>query len=260
MAKVLLVEDGDIGRLGRSVALRSLSHDVSALAWRDVADGGAGDLRPVLHDVVLAVLSPDTESWDRYPMLPTLASLTEASRPSTTTIALLEGDAVDNPILALRLAAVGVQRVADVSRIRSVADVHGLVEQSSGTVPVKPSDVELLQAGVAPGCNPEAMLAWVAERLVGPLGTQYRNAFEPGYTQAASGLTRRQAHTLRVRLAALGRIRPNPSHCGGGPVRDLSLPRWSEVVGVVNLCRGLEIDRASAGEGIRGQGGVWRAA
>ena len=46
---------------------------------------------------------------------------------------------------------------------------------------------------------------------------------------------------IGVRLAQAGRILPSASRGGGGPVRDTSVPRWAEVVAVVNLCRGFEV-------------------
>lgn len=257
--KVLVVEDGDIGRMGRTAALEMAGHDVAALRWAELVAGQAGGAPA--HDVLVAVLTPDRASWDRYATVSTLATVVGEQEPGVTTVALLDADALDNPVLALRLSQIGVDRLAGTAEIRTVDDMHRVVTDPSATVAARPDDIQLLGAGVAPGSDPEAVVAWVAERLAGPLGEHYRNAFDPRYTQNACGLTRRQAHTLRSRLAALGRIRPNPCHSGGGPVRDRSLPRWTEVVTVVNLCRGLAPDDpGSEGEGVGGQAGLWRAA
>lgn len=253
--RVLVIEDGDVGRLGRTAALESAGHEVQACRWLELE--GFGGLGP--FDVVVAVLAPDRSAWDRYAMLPPLAKVVDGLT-DTRVVGLLDGGAMANPVLRLRLVRAGVEAVVRGADVRSVDDMHRLVTDPAVTVPCRPSEIDLLAAGVTSGCDPDAVVGWVLERLDGPLSDAYRNAFEPGFTQNACGLTRRQAHTLRVRLSKLGRIRPNPGYSGGGPERDRSLPRWSEVVAVVNLCRGLRWDEGfGAGEGIGGQA-YWRAA
>lgn len=256
--KVLLIEDGDIGRLGRKAAMETGGHEVVALRWSDL-DGESTTDQPAC-DALLAVLTPDTSTWDRYPMLATLASLGDAQGPGVTTIAVLDAEAADNPLIGLRLHRAGVDSVVTGAAIRTVEDMCRVISEVTATAPARPSDNDLRMVGVGPEADPDAVVSWVADRLRGPLADEYRNAFDPGVTQAASGLSRRQARTLRVRLSALGKICPNPSHSGGGPVRDRSLPRWTEVIGVANLCRGLSVEEDEA----RGVGGgrtsAWRAA
>ncbi len=66
----------------------------------------------------------------------------------------------------------------------------------------------------------------------------YLEAFEPGNRQNQSGLSRRRAHTLRVKVAEWGDLSSRAYRSRGGPTRDLSLPLWFEMVAFVNLCRG----------------------
>ena len=191
----------------------------------------------------------------------TMAAFRQSLGPRTATVGVVESAGFHNPVLRLRVERAGIERVVDASTVRTVDDMHSVATDSSAATPTRPSDVELLSAGVTRGSDPDAVVAWVLDRLSGPLAESYRRAFDPRITQAACGLSRRQAHTLRVRVAGLGRIRPSQSCSGGGPVRDRSLPRWNEVVAVVNLCRGLEYGSIGAVEGgAGGQVESWRAA
>lgn len=243
--KVLLVEDGDIGRFGRSAALEQGGHRVEATRWNDLEEWAGGQA----PDLLVAVLRPDEGRWDQYHRIASLARLTAVLGPDVAVAAVVEPAAFTNPLLTLRLQRAGAQRVASETALRNVGDMLALVD-GGAAVPAQPTEIDLKLAGVQRGCDPDAVIAWVEERFRGPLADAYRRAFDPCVTQAQSGLSRRQAHTLRVRLSALGRIRPNPGYSGGGPVRDCTLPRWNEVVAVVNLCRGFSPE---AGEG-RGEG------
>lgn len=240
MVKVLVIEDADIGRMGRTAALEVGGHDVTAMRWEDATAALGAPVDIGAHTVVVAALRPDDSSWDRYPVLPTVQAVASQMGPGATTLGLLWGAANDNPLLHLRLANAGLGRIADGASVRTIDDMHDLVTGSVRTRPARPADADLLMAGVSPGADVDGVVEWVLDRLAGADGAAYANAFDPQYTQNACGLSRRQAHTLRVRLTALGRIRPNPLHAGGGPVRDRSLPRWNEVVAVANLCRGVD--------------------
>lgn len=261
MVKVLIIEDADIGRLGRRAALEAAGHDVTEMRWADAAEAVGSPAGIEAHDVLVAALRPDDTSWDRYPVLPTLSAVTGMLGPSVTALGLLWDSAIDNPLLRLRLLRAGLGQIADGAAIRTIEDMHDLVTGSGPARPVRPPDADLVLAGVSPGADADGVVDWVLDRLAGASGEAYANAFDPRCTQNACGLSRRQAHTLRVRLAALGRIRPNVLHTGGGPVRDRSLPRWNEVVAVANLCRGADPKgRGLSSEPWMLQVAPWRAA
>ena len=110
MAEVLVIDDGEVGRLGRSAALEAAGHRPTAMGWEEAGRlaGGRGSTR---FDLVLAGLRPDPSSWDRYPMLATVSRLRESLDGRPEVVAILWGSAVGNPLLGLRLARAGVTRV-----------------------------------------------------------------------------------------------------------------------------------------------------
>ena len=241
MAEVLVIDDGGVGRLGRSAALEAAGHRPTAMGWEEAGRlaGGRGSTR---FDLVLAGLRPDPSSWDRYPMLATVSRLRESLDGRPEVVAILWGSAVGNPLLGLRLARAGVTRVVPAEVAACAASLHRVVTDPHVGRPPAPTSHQLACVGVGADSEPDAVVAWVMERAARPeSGSGYRNAFDPAHAQNTCGLSRRQAHTLRVRLAQAGRILPSASRGGGGPVRDTSVPRWAEVVAVVNLCRGFEV-------------------
>lgn len=262
--KIVVIDDGEIGRLGRAAVLTALGHEVVPLTWVDLApEVDAGRIDPEGVDLVLASFWPNRASWDRYAAIGTLAGLTALDRSRTRIVAILQARAVDNPMLGIRLARAGVHRLVTEAEASTTEKLRRLVEDPDlGWAPT-PSKTDLALLGVGPGADPDAVVAWVMDRVgSGPAGESYLKAFRPGCTQNACGLSRRQAHSLRVRIAALGRLSPSPARLGGGPVMDRSVPRWSEVIAIANLCRGWEPDDDEQ----RGErpgfpdGGWWEAA
>jgi hypothetical protein len=217
---VLVVDDGEVGRLGRAAALASAGHRPTAMGWEQA--GRLADAPDSARfDLVLAALRPDLTSWDRYPMLATVARLRDQLCPNQEIVGLVWGPAMQNPLLGTRLARAGVSRVV---------------------------------SAVGAATHPDGVVAWVLEQATDPQhGRAYLQAFDPAYVQNSCGLSRRQAHTLRVRLSRLGRILPSVARGGGGPERDTSLPRWVEVVAVVNRCRGFDPEDRADGRAPGGQ-------
>lgn len=242
MVRVLVIDDGEVGRLGRAAALDLAGHRPTAVGWEE-AGRIADRPRSTRFDLVLAGLRPDPTSWDRYRALGTLRALVDGMDASVDVVALVWGAAAVNPFLGLRLARAGVSRVVPACDAASSADLDAVVSDPRvGRCPV-PDTFELALAGVGPDCDPDAVVAWVSERADDPkLGDAYQRAFDPAFAQNTCGLSRRKAHTLRVHLAAIARMLPAAARSAGGPERDLSLPRWSEVVAVANQCRGLETE------------------
>lgn len=239
MARVLVIDDGEVGRLGRAAALDAAGHRTTAMGWEEAGRLSART-RSARFDLVLAGLRPDPTSWDRYSAIGTLRELGGVLEGPPELVALLWGRAVTNPLLGLRLARAGVSRVVEAGDASTIEELDRLVTSGTGRSPL-PDSLALALAGVGPGCDPEAVMAWVEDRASDPeAGPAYLRAFDPNYAQNTCGLSRRKAHNLRVRLARLADIPPASARSAGGPHRDTSLARWAEVVGVVNACRGLE--------------------
>lgn len=240
MAKVLVVDDGEVGRLGRAAALEVAGHRPTAMGWEE-AGRLAGAPGSTDVDLVLAGLRPDPTAWDRYHTIGTLARLRWSLDRSPEVIAIVWGSAINNPLLGLRLARAGVGRMVSASEVACARSLDALVRNPTAGRSPTPSGHELACVGVGPDSDPEAALEWVLERASHPeRGSGYLKAFDPAYAQNTCGLSRRQAHHLRAWLSRTADILPSVSRNGGGPVRDTSMPRWSEVVTVVNLCRGLD--------------------
>ena len=262
-AQVLIIDDREISRLGRAAVLTAMGLEPITAAWdgvdRAVEEGGI-DVDRV--GFVIASIRPNVESWDRFGAVGTLAKLVAAAPASARIVALLRGSAIDNPLLGLRLARAGVHRLVPSSEASSTDQIRRLVEDPRTGWAPSPSNADLALLSVAPTTDPEAVVAWVMERLQSdPDAEAYRNAFNPGVAQNACGLSRRKAHSMRVRLSALGRLTVPPTRFGGGPVKDCTLPRWTEVIAIANLCRGYHPDEAELdGERADFLGDHWLAA
>lgn len=243
MARVLLIDNSDVGRMGRTAALESMGHAVTPVRWVDVASHMGPTIYVGSHDVVLVGLRPDFSTWDCYGCLVDVRRVAETIGSNAKVLALLWGAAADNPLLLLRMERAGIVRHQCASEVCSAEDLHRFVVDSAQGRRTRPTTRDLALAGVRADADPEAVVAWVSERVRddAPFALAYRQAFDPRYTQNACGLSRRQAHTLRVKIAALAKVVPSISSSGGGPVRDCSLPRWNEVTAVANLCRGWQM-------------------
>lgn len=245
-AQVLIIDDREISRLGRAAVLTALGLEPVTISWNDVeAALDEGRLQLDRVGLLIASMRPNVESWDRFGAVGILAKLVTETPASARIIALLRGPAIDNPMLGLRLASAGVHRVVASGDASSTDQIRRLVEDPGVGWAPAPSHSDLALLSVGPTSDPEAVVAWVMDRLLAdPDANAYRNAFTPGIAQNACGLSRRKAHSMRVRLSALGRLAVSPSRFGGGPPKDCTLPRWTEVIAIANLCRGYHPDPA----------------
>ncbi len=154
---------------------------------------------------------------------------------------------MDNPLLGVRMARAGISRAVPSTDAGSSDDLHAIVTDATVGVRPTPTSQQLACVGVGVETDPDAVIAWIQDRMDHPEhGPAYRNAFEPMFAQNTCGLSRRQAYALRVGLTKAGRILTPVGRSGGGPVSDVSLPRWSEVISVANLCRGVDVMSRSA--------------
>lgn len=255
MAKVWVIDDDDIGRHGRAAIFERLGHDVVAtgfaglewgvVGWPPEAEPEpSGETRASVGgdpvDLVFAAIRPDLTGWDRFATIPLLGRVRPALAAGGRVAALLLGPAIGNPLLRLRLHRAGVDELLSRPHVSTEAALRSLVTGELQGMAPKPSNRELALAGVGPDADPEALITWVLEKAEG--NPAYLRAFDPLRHQNQSGLSRRQAINLRTQLARRGRVVADPSRMAGGPVRDQSLPRWSEVVTVTNLCRGYPLD------------------
>ena len=240
MAEVLVIDDGEVGRLGRGAALERAGHRPTAMGWEE-AGRLAAETGAKRFDLVLAACRPNPTSWDRYPVVATLPDVRRAVGTRTRIVALLWGSAMDNPLLGRRLAVAGVNRVVDAAEACCGERLDRMVtDRRIGRDP-EPTAHELSLLGVGANTDPDAMISWVMANLADPGRAQaYRNAFEAGFAQNTCGLSRRQAYSLRLNLSRAGHIHAGANRSAGGPVRAPELPRWGDVVAITNVARGLD--------------------
>lgn len=227
---VLVLDDNEIERAGRELVLQRLGHRADARDWRTASAAGGSLPAPV--DVVLAVLRRDLTDFDRWACLRRIDSLSQLVGPGGRVIALAADLRPASALARLRLAHHGVDELRSAADFPSGQLLDELV-RSPGTGGLS-TNVTVGRLSVGRRCDPDAVIAHVlamAER-----NPAYVRAFEPGVPQNGCGLSRRQAHTLRVKVAILGDLHATAAW-SGGPVRDLSLPRWSDMVDFVNRCR-----------------------
>lgn len=239
MATVVLIDDHEVGRAGRQALLESWGHRVRPVTWAAVEV-----LELDLHDDVdltLAVVRADAGSWDRYAALGLRRSDAGfVGLPPGRVIAALSPLAVANPLVGVRLARRGIDEVIPRQQLEHGEALDALARGSVHGQPVAPSAAALAQVGVGRRTDPDLVLERIA--ALAASDPAYLRAFEPGLRQNESGLSRRRAHTLRVKIAELGDLLPGEDRGRGGPVRDWSLPPWSDVVAYVNRSRGVDVD------------------
>ena len=233
MGRIVVVDDDEVSAIGARVVLNRLGFDAAEVSWKDLRQqvASVGEI-----DVLIAVVRRDPTSWDRYRSLHAAGDLRAHVAATTRVVAVTGAAEATNPLLGLRLHRAGVD---DVLTQRHIQSVERLAAVASGHM-----------VGLAPCPAPEALTPGFVGRRSDPTQVidlinrmalrdpAYLRAFTPGLAQSSSGLTRRRAHTLRVKIAKLGDLSPDPSRRTGGPVRDESVPRWSQVVPFVNQIRG----------------------
>ncbi len=232
---VYVVDDDEIGRLGRELVLRRLGQEVVATTWADLATRLDRGTAP---DLVLAVVRRDRSQWDRYVVLRSAGDLRAAVGPDTRLVAAGGEAELDNPLLGLRLVASGFEELLHRDDLASAGQLAALVSGAVRGFDPRPGPADLAVSNVGPRSDPARVVERLAE--LAEDDPAYLRAFQPGYRQNQCGLTRRRAHTLRVKVALMGDLQPDPARSLGGPVRDQSLPRWTEMVAFVNACRGWE--------------------
>lgn len=236
MATVVLIDDHEVGRAGRQALLEACGHRVRPATWAAVEAlelDLVGDV-----DVTLAVVRADAGSWDRYGALGARRpGAGFVGLPSGRVLAALSSAALANPLLGVRLARRGIGEAISRLRIDHAEALDAVARGFMHGMPVAPAAADLLRIGVGRRTDPDLVL----ERVMAfaEQDPAYLRAFEPGLRQNESGLTRRRAHTLRVKLADLGDLLPPAQRGLGGPVRDWSLPSWNDVVAYVNRSRGV---------------------
>jgi hypothetical protein len=229
-----IVERNEVGRLGRvAVAQRALG-----AGWRITGAGPAserdgmaeGDVTPAGErvDVVLAVVGPDGPAFDRFDLVTHLRAwavrTADGDRPWI--VAAVDSD---NPLLRVRLAAAGVDRIVGLSEVSvSAPGVFAGAVSGSDESAARPGP------GAPLGTDPDGVLEYVARHHL-------EAAFEPGLSQAETGLSRRAVQRIRRDIAGLGGIRPSLDRYTGGADRSVELPTWRDIVTYVNCARG-EVD------------------
>lgn len=244
MATVVLIDDHDVGRAGRQALLEACRHRVRPATWAAVESLDLDQQDEV--DLTLAVVRADHGSWDRFAALgQRRAGGGFVGLPPGRVLAALSPSAMANPLLGVRLARRGIDETIPRLQIDHADALDALARGAVHGLPVAPSTAALARLGMGRRTDPDLVL----ERLAALAETDpaYLRAFEPGLRQNESGLSRRRAHTLRVKVAELGDLLPRTERGLGGPVRDWSLPSWTDVVAYVNRSRGIP-DLADLGD------------
>lgn len=233
MRTVAVIDDDEVERLGRSLVLRSAGHRCWALSWAGVA---RSTLPWEEVDLVLASVRPDGSHWDHYASIERFEQVRSLVTSRCRLAAVVSTDVMNNPLMGIRLHEVGVTEMLHRSQVGGRMGLDSVADgRCPARAPLPPPQV-LSRLRVGPRSDPGAVVERIVE--LGQHDESYFRAFSPGCRQNECGLTRRKAHTLRVRITRLGDLRPDPTRSMGGPERDRSLPHWSEVVDFVNLCRG----------------------
>ena len=246
MARLLIVDDVEIERIGRTVAIERSGHRAVGISWGELTGHPLRLLHPTL---VILVLRREVGSWDRYYVLREAQDLRSAVGQAARMVAVVGRRSGLNPLLGLRLAGSGVTEVLDHRDLASVRDLEDLIAgHLRGSDPV-PSNSDLASMRVGRRSDPTRVI----DRILSMAASDpsYLRAFDPGLLQNECGLSRRRAHTLRVKVSELGDLLPSTSYSNGGPLRDLSLPRWTDMVAFVNLCRGWDPDDEQFGLVVR---------
>lgn len=234
---VVVVDDDEVERVGRVVLLERGGHVVRSGTWADVAVGVLDDA--VSPEVVLLAVRRDVRSWDRYDGLRRIGDLHARLGGGVRVVGMI-ADGFVEPLVMLRLTAVGVDEVVSLRAARSEDGLRSIVSGSDRGAAADPP--VLPWWGVGRRCDPNAVLDRVLE--LAATDESYLRALEPGVAQKDCGLSRRRARAFRQEVTELGDLRVHG--WGGGPDRDQSLPRWSEVVDFVNRCRGWSPSDADA--------------
>lgn len=234
MQTVVVVDDDEVERLGRSLVLESAGHSCAPFSWREVAEGAIDDRNDV--DLVLASVRPDGTSWDHYASIERIRPIHGRLGSRSRIAAVVGSDVMSKPLLGIRLHEVGVTEVVHRSQVDGRMGLDSVAKGLVAGRDPRPTPQELDRLRVGPRSDPGAVVRRIVE--LGESDESYFRAFAPGYQQNECGLSRRRAHTLRVQISSLGDLRADPSRSMGGPERDRSLPHWSEMVAFTNLCRG----------------------
>lgn len=242
MANVVLVDDDEIERLGRELALERAGHAAQGVGWPDLA---VHLDREAVPSAIVLVVRRDRSCWDRFAALRGAEKLHNTVGDGVRIVAVVGAREARNPLLGLRLGELGVGEVIERDALRSVDDLGRLVAGELAGVDPMPPRLELATLRVGRRSDPGRVLECVA--AMAAENASYLRAFDPGVTQNQCGLSRRQARTLRVKVSELGDLLPNPSYSSGGADRDLSLPRWGDMVDFVNRCRGWDPDDEQCG-------------
>lgn len=236
MSDVVVVDDAEIGRLGWEIALEELGHRAIAMGW---ATAGVSATEIEGADLMVLVLRRDPRSWDRYRSLGHGLRLRSNAGRGCRVVAALDSREMVNAMVRLRLVGLGVDEVIAAHRLQTREAAEDLVEGRLAGADPRPSSVELAVRRVGKRSDPNQVIGHL---LALPQELDHLRAFDPRVRQNQCGLSRRQALTLRRRVAEIGDLSPDPSNGAGGPVRNHSLPRWSDMVAFVNECRGWDPD------------------
>lgn len=230
--EVVVLDDDDLVRRGLAsvfaeadgFSVRAAAPLVEALVWSDEWDG---------VEVVVLDAYDAGEPFDRFSGVRLVQRLRQhaGERGARPTVVVVSGCAT-NPFLRLRMAQAG----ADLLLSKAEVDAAVLLRAASGARTGAPvcSSHRLPRAS---GLND--LLDDLRRRDLG-------DAFRPGLTQDATGLSRRQVMALRREVQARGGLEPDPTLRGGGPGVRGAVPTWRAVVDYVNRARGAEL-RGPAG-------------
>ncbi len=233
MERIVVVDDDEVSAIGAVVVLERLGFDAVEVGWQDLheAAGMLGDV-----GVLLAVVRRDPTSWDRYRSLHEAGDLRTFVPAGSRIVAVTGAAEATDPLLGLRLHRAGVDDVLTKRHIQSVDRLDAMASGQMVGLPPCPAPEALTPGFVGRRSDPTQVVDLINRMAL--RDPAYLRAFTPGLPRSSSGLTRRRAHTLRVKIAKLGDLSPDPSRRTGGPVRDESVPRWSQVVPFVNQIRG----------------------
>lgn len=236
MKKVLVVDDHEVEGIGRAEAVRRAGHSATYLSWNRLIETSATNAVPEGEgfDLVLAVVRRDVTRWDRYWVLGAVGDLSGRFGATTRIVAGVPGSRRAHPALVMRLEAAGALELVNLADLVSIGQMEGLLDRPARGC--HPERAELAITGLDASGQPSLVIDFLTSQAKSR--PEVLEAFRPELAQNQLGLSRRQVHTLRRKVCALGGLHAGNGISAGGPPRDTSLARWSRVVDFVNACRG----------------------
>lgn len=228
VCRVVLVDDDVWVRAGQAAMLAGVP-GIEVCAELNFTE--ALDRRTGWDDVdVVVVDAYDRQgNFDRFRGASVVESI---RRTSLEVLVVVVSGRISDPHLRLRMAEVGADFFYERHEVDDLDVLTSVIlcpDEQRRATPGDPG--ELWARGLTCRSRPHRFLGWLCDH-------ELEDAFAPGQSQAATGLSRRRIMAIRAAAARIGGLRPRPGGSTGGPQYKSGDPTWRQVVDFVNGSRG----------------------